>query len=171
MEKIDRGFILPSAALTIKRSQVKFCEFKDKQPRVGDLVYGEIVRIGQHSSLENVSGRIHMIHDGTKAIFVFGNRYAPDYFEGLVPPEMERSADLLARSGVVGIVETKNALIKDATKVRLTGYACDASGKVLNTLDFPLIQPNRTNKRTPRAKMILVCCTSMNSGKSMAAAA
>jgi hypothetical protein len=29
--------------------------------------------------LENASGRIHVIHNGTKGIFVFGNRYAPDY--------------------------------------------------------------------------------------------
>jgi hypothetical protein len=171
MKKIDRGLILPSAALTIKRSQIKFYEFKDKKPQVGDLVYGEIVRIGQHSSLENVWGRIHMIHDGTKAVFVFGNRYAPDYFEGFVPPEMELSSDLIARSGIIGIVETKNALIKDATKVKIMGYVCDSSGKVLNTLDFPLIEPKKTMKKTPRAKMILVCGTSMNSGKSMAAAA
>jgi hypothetical protein len=171
MKKIDRGFILPSAALTIKRSQIKLYDFKDKKPKVGDLVYGEIIRIGQHYSLENVSGRIHTIHDGTKAVFVFGNRYAPDYFEGLVPPEMGQHTDLIARSGIIGTVKTKNALIKDATKVKLMGYVCDSSGKVLNTLDFPLIKPKKTVKKTPRAKMILVCGTSMNSGKSMVAAA
>jgi hypothetical protein len=171
MNKIDRGFILPSAALTIKQSQIKHYEFKDKTPKVGDLVYGEIIRIGQHSSLENVSGRIHKIHDGTKAVFIFGNRYAPDYFEGFVPKEAVEYADLIARSGIVGIAETKNALIKDATKIKLMGYICDSSGKVLNTLDFPLIKTKKISKKMPRAKMILVCGTSMNSGKSMAAAA
>ena len=171
MEKINSKFILPSAAFTIKRKQVKFFKKIDKTPSVGDVVYGEIVRIGQHSSLENVSGRIHMIHDGARTIFVFGNRYAPDHFEGLIPEVNTDQVDLLARSGVVGIVKTKNSLMKDPTKVKLLGSVCNESGEILNTLDFPLIKPHRTIKRKPRAKMILVCGTSMNSGKSMAAKA
>ena len=72
MKKIDKGFILPSAAFTIKPSQIKYYVVSNKKPRMGDIVYGQICFIGQHSSLENASGRIHMIHDGTKAIFVFG---------------------------------------------------------------------------------------------------
>lgn len=111
-----------------------------------------------------------MMHDGTKAVFVFGNRYAPDFYEGLVPEEMTDEVDLLARSGMVGIVKTKNSMIKDPTKVRILGYVCDKSGDILNTRDFPLIKPRATVKKGPRAKMILVCGTSMNSGKSMAAA-
>jgi hypothetical protein len=112
-----------------------------------------------------------MIYDGTKAIFVFGNRYAPDYYEGLVPEETKDEVDLIARSGVVGVVKTKNTMKKDATTVQVFGYVCDDSGKTLNTRQFPLIRPRTTIKKKPRAKMILVCGTSMNSGKSMAAAA
>ena len=69
--------------------------------------------------MENVSGRIHMIHNGTRAIFVFGNRYAPDYYEGLVPTTMMEEVDLLARSGMIGIVQSKNSMIKDPTRVRI----------------------------------------------------
>ncbi|MDD5063971.1 MAG: hypothetical protein PHQ35_04315 [Phycisphaerae bacterium] len=170
-KKISKGFIFPSAALTIKPSQIKYYRLFDKPPQAGDLVYGIINCIGQHSSMENALGRIHMIHDGTKAIFVFGNRYAPDYYEGLVPSEMTEEVDLIARSGVVGVVKTKNSMIKDPTKVRLLGYVCDEKGDVLNTRDFPLIKPRKTIKKEPRSRMILVCGTSMNSGKSMAAAA
>ena len=170
-KKIGRGFIFPSAALTIKPSQIKYYRLFDKPPQAGDLIYGIIDCIGQHSSLENASGRIHMIHDGTKAIFVFGNRYAPDFYEGLVPSEMTDEVDLLARSGVVGVVKTKNSMIKDPTKVKISGYVCDEKGDVLNTRDFPLIKPRNTIKKEPRSRMILVCGTSMNSGKSMAAAA
>jgi hypothetical protein len=171
MKKIGRGFILPSAALTIKRSQVKYYMPSDKAPEIGDMVYGRICLMGQHSSLENAQGRIHMIHDGTKSVFVFGNRYAPDYYEGLIPNEMTGEIDLLARSGMIGIARTKNALIKDPTRVKITGYICDKSGRILNTRDFPIIKPRKTIKKKPRARMILVCGTSMNSGKSMAAAA
>lgn len=170
MKKISSGFILPSAAFTIRRSQVKFYRSSDKQPEIADVVYGQIKRIGQHSSLENASGRIHMIHDGTKAAFVFGNRYAPDFYEGLTPDEMTDSVDLLARSGMIGIVKTKNSMIKDPTKVKILGYVCDGSGNILNTRKFPLIKPRTQVKKHPRAKMLLVCGTSMNSGKNMAAA-
>jgi hypothetical protein len=72
MKRITKGFILPSAAYTIKRSQIKSYKPLDKVPEVGDVIYGQICRIGQHSSMENANGRIHMIYDGTKATFVFG---------------------------------------------------------------------------------------------------
>jgi hypothetical protein len=171
MNKIARGFILPSAAFTIKHSHIKFYEYSDKQPEPGDLVYGVVSRIGRHSSLENASGRIHMIHDGTRAIFTFGNRYAPDFYEGLIPDEMTDQVDLLARSGMVGTVITKNSLVKDPTKVKILGYVSDQTGNFLNTRNFPLIKPRHKGKKHPRAKMILICGTSMNSGKSVAAAA
>jgi hypothetical protein len=170
-KKISKGFIFPSAALTIKPSQIRYYRFFDKPPQAGDLVYGIIDCIGQHSSLENALGRIHTIHDGTKAIFVFGNRYAPDFYEGLVPDEVTEEVNLLARSGIVGVVKTKNSMIKDPTKVRILGYVCDEKGDILNTRDSPLIKPRNTIKKEPRSRMILVCGTSMNSGKSMSAAA
>ncbi len=171
MKTIKRGFILPSSAITIKERYVRNYEMLDKPPQVGDVVYGQISRIGQHSSLENSSGRIHSIHNGTRGIFVYGNRYAPDYYEGIVPKSFHEEADLLARSGMIGAVKNKNALIKDPTRVKIFGYVCREDGTALNTKNFPLIKPHQIAKKTPRAKMILVCGTSMNSGKSYAAAA
>ena len=171
MEKIDSGYILPSAAFTIRQSQIKYYSDKRQPPRVGDVVYGEILRLGQHSSLENASGRIHMIHDGKRAVFVYGNRYAPDYYEAFLPDDYCDKVDLVARSGLVGIVKTKNSQIKDPTRVKVLGYICDKNGKTLNTLDLPRITPKCSVKKNPRAKMILVCGTSMNSGKSIAAKA
>ena len=171
MRKIERGFILPSAAYTIFPKQLKLYEFSDKPPKIGDVVYGTITWIGEHSSLENKSARIHMINHGTKAIFVFGNRYAPDYYEGLVPTEMLEEVDLIARSGLVGLVKTKNSIRKDPTRVRILGYVRDADGNVLNTRSYPMIEPKTKEKKYPRSKMILVCGTSMNSGKSAAAIA
>ncbi|MDY6838409.1 MAG: hypothetical protein SWH78_10575 [Thermodesulfobacteriota bacterium] len=172
MQKIDKGFILPSAALTIKRSQVKHYKHSDKMPEVGDVVYGTIGRIGHHSSLENAFGRIHTIHNGTKGIFVFGNRYAPDHYEGIIPDRMRHKVDLLARSGMIGIVKTKNAMIKDPTRVRIHGYVLDKDNNtVLNTRSFPTVKPKKSVKDFPRSRMILVCGTSMNAGKTMAAVA
>jgi len=172
MQKIDKGFIVPSAALTIKRSQVKLYKDSDKIPEIGDVVYGTISRIGHHSSLENASGRIHMIHNGTKGIFVFGNRYAPDHYEGIIPDRMRHEVDLLARSGMIGIVKTKNAMIKDPTRVAIDGYVLDKDNNtVLNTCSFPMVKPKKPVKTFPRSRMILICGTSMNAGKTMAAVA
>lgn len=171
MYKITKGFILPSAAFTLKPGSIKYYKNLDHAPQPGDVVYGQIFRIGQHSTLENVSGRIHVIHNGSRAIFVYGHRYAPDYYEGFVPDDSRQEVDLLARSGIIGKVKTKNTLIKDPTRVRVLGYVCTADGQVLNTGQFSLIKPRIRIKKTPRAPMILVCGTSMNSGKSMAAVA
>ena len=171
MQKIPRGFILPSAGLTLSKKQLKNFQAINHPPRFGDVVFGEVDRIGQHSSLENVSGRIHTIHRGTRAIFVFGNRYAPDYYEGTLPEEFQPQVDLLARSGMIGIVRTKKEIIKDPTRVNILGYVVDEAGKILNTLNFPKIQPKLTEKKYPRSPLILVVGSSMNSGKSMAATA
>jgi hypothetical protein len=171
MEMVSKGFMLPSAALTIRPKQVKYYKQFDKKPDIGDVVYGEIIRIGQHSSLENAYGRIHLIHSGTRSAFVFGNRYAPDYYEGLLPKRMKDEVDLLARSGLIGLVKTKSPMVKDPTRVKILGYICDKDGEILNTRNYPLVQPKKSLKTLPRSPMILVCGTSMNSGKSMAAVA
>jgi hypothetical protein len=168
MKKIPLGYILPSAAYTI--SKAKYYKVVDKKPEIGDVVYGKIIRLGQHCELENKYGRIHKINDGSKGIFVFGNRYAPDYYEGFVPSEIKDS-DLMARSGVVGTVRVKNSLIKDPTKVKILGYVCDDDGNVINARHKSLINPSQTIKKSNRSKLILVVGTSMNSGKSSSAVA
>jgi hypothetical protein len=169
--RIPPGYILPSAAYTIARRQVAAYVPIERPPQVGDLVYGAIRYIGQHSSVENKEGRIHLIHDGTRAVFVFGNRYAPDYYEGVVPEEPGSTVDLLARSGLVGTVRCKSASVKDPTRVRLLGYVTDPHGTVLNTRDYPLIEPKTRVKKAHRARMVLVVGTAMNSGKTLAAVA
>lgn len=171
MQKIKKGIMVPSAAFSITPGLLKNYQLMDKPPEDGDVAYGMVTRIGQHSALENKSGRIHMIHNGTMSVFVFGNRYAPDFYEGLVPPKFKEDVDLIARSGLIGQMKTKNALIKDPTKVKLLGYVVDAKGRVLNTKNYRVIQTKSDIKKFPRAKMILVCGTSMNAGKSMAATA
>lgn len=171
MNKIPRGYIFPSAAFSVSRKHVTGYQKLDRAPQVGDVVYGEIDRIGQHSSLENVSGRIHTIHRGTSSLFVFGNRYAPDYYEGILPQNLSSQVDLLARSGLIGNVLTKNEVIKDPTRVNIFGYVVNEDGQVLNTRDFPKAQPKRSEKKFPRSRLILVVGSSMNAGKSMAATA
>jgi hypothetical protein len=84
---------------------------------------------------------------------------------------MTEEVDLLARSRMIGLVQTKNSMVKDPTRVRILGYVCTEDGTVLNTRSFPRVLPQGRHKSEPRACMILVCGTSMNSGKSTAATA
>ena len=171
MQKIKKVVTVPSAAYGVESKFLKFYQaMPGRVPQVGDIVYGRIVSVGQHSNLENKSARIHMIHNGSLSVFVFGHRYAPDYYEGHVPEEPVEKVDLLARSGVVGNVIVKNSLVKDPTKIEVLGYVCTVDGNVVNTLDYNLINPRLVTKKKSRAKLVLVCGTSMNSGKSMAAA-
>jgi hypothetical protein len=171
MHKIPDWYILPSAAFTISRKQIKHYSFLDKQPENGDVVYGKVTRLGQHVELENKSGRIHRLNEGSTAIFVFGNRYAPDFYEGVLPTTMTDKVDLLARSGIIGNVQVKNSSVKEPTQIQILGYVCDVNGEVINTRNYPLIKPKKTEKKEDRSRLILFVGTSMNSGKSTSATA
>ena len=172
MKKLHKGYRIPSAAYTISKKVIKGYIPIKQAPKVGDLIYGQVMTLGQHSSLENSQGRIHTIHQGTKAVFVFGNRYAPDYYEGLIPEsEHFESLDLLARSGVVGKVLSKSGKVISPTIIKPLGYVCNSNEEILNTKNFSIIKPKKSEKKTPRAKLILVVGTAMNSGKSAAATA
>ena len=171
MKKIKKGIAFPSAAFSIKSKLLRYYRECNKAPEIGDVVYGRVESIGEHSSLENKSGRIHMIHNGSFGVFVFGSRYAPDCYEAYIPSIFNERVDLLARSGLIGKVKTKNSLRKDPTKIKILGYVCTEEGEIVNTISHNIIQPKNTIKKYPRAKLILVCGSSMNCGKSMAATA
>ncbi|MCA9403066.1 MAG: hypothetical protein KC897_04735 [Candidatus Omnitrophica bacterium] len=171
MEPIEKFIAQPSAAYAVDPKYFKYYADLRDAPRTGDMIYGEIARVSDDSYLENKSGRLHLIQDGTRGLFVMGNRYAPDYFEGYVPSSYVREVDLLERSGVVGLVKTKNSARKDPTRIRVLGYVCHKDGTIVNTRDHSLIHPRQSVKKEPRARMVLVCGTAMNSGKTMAAAA
>ncbi len=172
MTKIQQNCIIPSSCYSVKPKHLKqYLELPNYSPRSGDLVYGEICHLGFHKHLESSSARLHTIHDRTRAIFVFGNRYAPDHYEGLVPEAPVQVVDMIARSGIVGKVIHKNELIAAPTRIKILGYLCDKDGKVVNTGDHILINAKARETTSNRAKLILCIGTAMNSGKSYAAAA
>lgn len=171
MKPIPRGYIVPSAAFCIPTSSVEAYVEPEGRPRAGDVMYGRIATLGQHRELENRNGRIHRLTSSTAALFVYGNRYATDAFEAFVPDGHLDYADVVARSGVIGRVAVRNSRVGTPSTVRVLGQVVDREGRPLNTLDHPLVAPQATAKKHPRSKLILVCGTSMNSGKSTAAVA
>jgi hypothetical protein len=172
-KKIKISCIIPSSAKTISKNKISEYEFIDKKPEVGDVVYGSVLKLGQYSQIENKNGRLHTIVEGVRSLFVFGNRYAPDYYEAFVPDSFSSEVDMVARSGVIGKVKTKNEKIKEPTIIKILGYLVDKNGEVVNTKNFNTIIPHEKNKNKNqiRSKLILSIGTSMNSGKSLSAAA
>ena len=172
MEKINSACIIPSAAYSAPKSAIKqYDTTKTKTPTVGDLVFGEVSELGHHQLLESKSGRLHTLNVGTRAIFVFGNRYAPDQYEGIVPQKFSREISLFSRGGVIGEVKAHNHLIGVTTKINILGYVCNSDGEVVNTKNYALIKPRRLSRSKAGAKVILCIGTTMNSGKTYAAAA
>jgi hypothetical protein len=169
-KKVSSRYIHTSSAHVVQKSVDNCYEFLDKKPEVGDVVFGKISHLGLTQQLENCQGRMHNVVVGSKAIFVFGNRYAPDYYEAFVPEKVQTEVDLLSSGGVIGNVVAKNSQTSDPTKVRIIGYALDKDGSVINTTKMSMIKPNRKDLKFPRAKLTLVVGTSMNSGKSYTAA-
>lgn len=171
MKTIKQKCIIPSAAYSVPKKCIKqYAVLPEKIPSMGDLIYGEVEHIGYHSSLESRSARIHTIHENTRAVFVCGNRYAPDHYEGVVPDTPVNTFDLLARSGLVGAMTCQNERISAPTQIKILGYIYDVEGTVINTRDHILIKPRQHAATGLRAKLILCIGTSMNSGKSRAAA-
>lgn len=172
MEKIKSSCIISSSAFAVKKSAIRQYEPSNKSaPVVGDLVFGEVSELGHHRLIESESGRLHTLNVGTRIIFVFGNRYAPDQYEGIVPDSLQEFVELFSQGGVIGEVKTQNQLVGVTTKIKILGYVCDNEGKIINTTDYALISPKDNLRTKSRAKMILCIGTTMNSGKTHAAAA
>jgi len=172
MQKIKQNCIISSAAYSVPNSLIKhYDDESTKAPQFGDLIFGEVVELGHHRSLESKSARIHTIYEGTRAVFGVGNRYAPDQYEGLVPENYVDTLDQMCTGGVVSELRIKNELIRTPTKIKVLGYVCDANGNFVNTRNHVLIKPKRADRKTRGAKLILCVGTAMNSGKTHAAAA
>ena len=68
-------------------------------PEAGDLVLARVEELGQHKRLELVSSRRATLFEGDEIVVAYGNRYAPDQFEGIVPDHLG-ACRLVAAGGV-----------------------------------------------------------------------
>ncbi|MEP7128203.1 MAG: hypothetical protein ABI729_05020 [Chitinophagales bacterium] len=141
-------------------------------PIAGDVGIFEVITLGRHESIQGEDKRITAIFENDFIIAAFADRYATSQFEGYVPEHSMELYDILGAGGAIGVVKSKNASLKDVepTKIRLIGYCCDETGKVINTkwyrkqrVKFSGIVPNH-------AKIILSVGSTMDSGKTTTAA-
>lgn len=138
----------------------------DRCPRAGDLVLAQIDQIGQHKRLELTSSRKATLFEGDEIVVAYGNRYAPDQFEAVVP-EALAPCQLVAAGGVAARQLTRHTKMKPATRIIPLGLLGDKQGRRVNLSQFALKTPALS---TERPYFLVVCGTSMNSGKTTACA-
>jgi hypothetical protein len=138
-------------------------EFENAE--AGDVLYAEVMEIGQHSGLQLKTGRRAELYVGDRVALCLGARYAPDYFqsEAVIDGDF---AHLVAAGGVAGIVVKSHGRRKTPTLLKVLGRVARADGKPINVRDYALgsVEPG------PRPPVIAVFGASMNAGKTTAAA-
>lgn len=136
------------------------------QPRSGDLVLAKVAQVGQHKRIESPVGRQSQLFPGDEIVVCYGHRYAPDQFEAEVPGDLS-PCHLVAGGGVASWVLSQHASMTPATAIRPVGLLGDDNGQVVNLRDHALPPIFFRGMRPPT---IAVVGTSMNSGKTTAAA-
>ncbi|PKN42582.1 MAG: DUF1611 domain-containing protein [Deltaproteobacteria bacterium HGW-Deltaproteobacteria-18] len=136
------------------------------QPTAGDLLLAQVERIGQHPRLELTTSRRAEMFEGDEIAVVFGNRYAPDQFEAMVPDKLS-TCHLVAAGGVAARMLNQHTKMKRPTRIKPLGLLADANGNPINLSGFCLPKPAAIS-RTPL--VVVIAGTSMNSGKTTACA-
>lgn len=136
----------------------------DFSPQVGDVALAQLEKIGKNARLELSNGRRANLYEGDMVAVVFGNRYATRQFEGYARAVGDH-CDLLSMGGLCGIVESKHASVLEPSKLRLLGLIGDPSGNPVRLHNYSL-EPKPVGNRPG---VIVVCGTSMDSGKTFAA--
>jgi hypothetical protein len=136
-------------------------------PAPGDLLLARITRVGQHSGLQMPTGRRASLFTGDEIIVCYGNRYAPDQFEAVVPADLG-PCHLVAAGGIAALAREWHVRMRRPTEIAPVGLLADASGRVLNLSQFRLREDASLTAIGPR--VIAVAGTAMNAGKTTAAA-
>lgn len=133
-------------------------------PAPGDLCLVRVLRLGQHRHVELVSGRRAALAVGDELIVAFGNRYASDQFEAVIPSKLD-DCHLVAGGGIASMVVSRHANMKAPTDIRPLGVLRDADGVALNLSRWGWPGVATPANAPAQPHMILVVGTSMNAGK------
>lgn len=139
----------------------------DAIPRAGDLVLARVGTVGQHTKIERTDGRRAALFPGDEVVVSYGDRYAPDQFHAVVPPDLGE-CHLVAAGGIAARVEAAHGKMGTATTLEPLGLLIDSSGDRLNLraeIGVPMPAP-----AGQRPVTIAVVGSSMNAGKTTSAA-
>ena len=150
------------------RGSIRGLVHPSQPPQAGDLVLARVDSIGFHSALQLADGRRKHLFVGDEVVVAYGNRYAPNQFEAVVPKTLG-PCQLVAAGGVAGKVLSWHASVtKDATQITPVGLVAGANGLPVNLRHHALPPADRIP--TPHPVIIAVAGTAMDSGKTQSAA-
>ena len=105
------------------------------EPKAGDLVLARIEALGHHKSVELPSGRKAALAATDEVVLAYGNRYAPDQFEAIVPADLG-PCHMVAAGGVASRAMTWHDKTMSPTAIVPLGLVTNSCGRVLNVADF-----------------------------------
>ncbi len=137
-------------------------------PAPGDIVLARVERIGQLPRLESPVSRRQALFVGDEVLVAYANRYAPDQVLAEVPDGLG-PCHLIAAGGLAGTVTVSHGAVGRPTQLAPVGLLADSHGR-LNLKRFApyCLDPDASLRVRPH--VVAVLGTSMNSGKSTAAA-
>jgi hypothetical protein len=137
-------------------------------PRAGDLVLARVDALGHHRGLQLTSGRRMNLFVGGEIVVTYGDRYAPNQFEAVMPKTLG-PCQLVAGGGVAGkAISWHRRISRGPTQITPLGLLGDAAGERANLRDFALDSVDQLTLPCPTT--IAVVGTAMDSGKTQAAA-
>jgi hypothetical protein len=137
-------------------------------PKPGDLLLARVDAIGFHANLQLPDGRRKRLFVGDEIVVAYGNRYAPNQFEAVVPRSFG-PCQLVAGGGVAGrVLSWHGKISKDATQITPQAWVAGATDAPANLRDYAL--PALDRIPAPQPRTLVVCGTSMDSGKTQTAA-
>jgi len=138
------------------------------KPEAGDLVLARVDALGHHGGLQLANGRRKNLFEGDEIVVVYGNRYAPNQFEAIVP-ETFGPCHLVAAGGVAAKALSWHARIaKGPTYITPLGLLADVNGARTNLRDHAVQPAPRAAARCPT--VVAVVGTAMDSGKTQTCA-
>lgn len=119
-------------------------------PRIGDLVLARVDELGQHRRLELPDGRRASLYAGEEIVLAYGERYAPDQFEGVLPVDLG-PCDLLAAGGLAGTCQSASQRMDEPTRLTPIGILALRKRR-LNLADFAVV--DRGVSRSPGCESV-----------------
>jgi len=159
LQDAHRSFATRNADLSLATSLDRA-----KAPEPGDLCLVSVEKLGHHRHVELVTGRRAPLAVGDKLLLVYGNRYATDQFEAVVPRSVGL-CNLAAAGGIAADVISRHATTKAPTEVLPSGILCDVNGVALNLRRWAWPGVASSPAKGVRQHLVLVVGSSMNAGK------
>ena len=162
LQAAKQSFVTRRVAKTAMESIIEDLSY---QPKAGDLILAKITLLGHHTRTERTDGRKAQLFEEDEVILAYGNRYAPDQFEAVIPSDLS-PCHMVAAGGIAARALSWHERIEFPTEITPIGLIADKNGHVINLANYS-VPPALS---VPNVPNVTVVGTSMNAGKTTTAA-